>query len=312
MSFSIVAYGETLWDLLPSGPVLGGAPFNLAYRTNTLGNKGVIITRLGRDEKGEQAFRMIGELGMTVEAVQWDDEHPTGTVEITLDENREPDYVIVPHAAYDYIEYTNTISTVTARADCLCFGTLIQREGKSRETLEKLFSDFNGRYRVLDINLRKNCYTEERVISSIRHADILKINETEIEEVARLFSITPGPVPDTAHLLLGVTDLEIIIVTLGERGAFAESKTERGVYCPGYRINLVDPCGSGDAFTAAFIFSLLEGKELSESVRHGNALGALVATQAGATGSIAETEIQEFLRSNPEEIVDVTFERFRI
>ena len=312
MSFSIVSYGETLWDLLPSGPVLGGAPFNLAYRVNTLGNRGTIITRLGKDENGEKAWTAIETLGMNTGTVQWDDEHPTGTVEISLDENREPDYFIVPEVAYDFIEYTDAISRVTAGADCICFGTLVQRAEKSRETLEKLFSDFNGRYRVLDINLRKICYTEENVLSSLKNADILKLNEPEITEIAQFLSINPGTVPETAHFLLEEGDVETVVVTLGEKGAFALSTSVAGVYWPGYRIDLVDPCGSGDAFTAAFLNVLFKGKTLAEAVRHGNALGALVATQEGATGSISETEIQEFLSSNPEEIVDVTFERCRI
>lgn len=299
---TIVAFGETLWDLLPAGPVLGGAPFNFAYRVNSMGNRGVIITRLGRDENGNRAFSQMEKLAMETDFIQWDQDYPTGTVEITLGKNNEPDYFIVPDAAYDFIGMEDRLSALVRGADCLCFGTLIQRTAVSRETLEKLIDAFQGKYILLDINLRKRCHTIDTVKNSIEHADILKLNETEIVEIAGIYNIPYTTLPDAASILLEKTGLSLIVVTLGEKGAYAVSKEVKGVYSPGYRIDLVDPCGSGDAFTAAFLTSLLKGEALETALQRGNALGALVATQKGATQPVKEEHISDFLESKPERI----------
>ena len=299
---TIVAYGEALWDLLPTGPVLGGAPFNFAYRVNSLGNRGVIITRLGKDDNGKEAHSRMKTLGMETDFIQWDQVHPTGTVEITLGKNNEPDYFIVPGVAYDFIEPEEQLSTLVSKADCLCFGTLIQRTAVSRETLGSLIDVFQGTYILLDINLRKQCFTKETVTTSIEYADILKLNETEIIDVAGMYGIEHSSIPFSARALLKKTGLALIVVTLGEKGAYAVSRDGEGVYAPGYKIELVDPCGSGDAFTAAFLTSILKGEELSTALQRGNALGALVAAQKGATQPVDDRQIASFLDSRPQEM----------
>ena len=135
MSRTIVAYGEILWDLLPSGAVLGGAPFNFVYRVNSLGHRGVMVSRLGRDDLGNRTFGIVKELGLETSYIQWDSEHPTGTVEVRFDEKKNPDYRIVPAVAYDFIEVTESLQDLAAGAECLCYGTLIQRRQDSRNTL---------------------------------------------------------------------------------------------------------------------------------------------------------------------------------
>jgi len=305
LKHTIVAYGETLWDLLPDGPVLGGAPFNFAYRAGTLGNRSVIITRLGRDENGEKALSLIRELKMETGSIQFDPELPTGTVEISLNEEKEPDYYIVPDTAYDCIEYTQGLSELVQEADCICFGTLIQRDEISRKTLYTLLDEFSGKYRLLDINLRKECYTQESVSSSLKHADILKLNETELSPVASMIGITPGNIPETAKKILNQSGLSYIVVTLGAFGAFAASDTGDSLYSPGHSIHLADPCGSGDAFTAAFIDTLLSGGPLLEALKNGNGLGALVATHNGGTHPSSWEELSRFLSKNiPDNIME--------
>jgi fructokinase len=239
---------------------------------------------------------------METSCLQEDPLHPTGTVEITLDENKEPDYYIVPDAAYDYIEVDEHLLSLAREAECLCFGTLIQRNGVSRNTLGRFVSEFNGRHVLLDINLRKNCFTEETVKSSIKEADILKLNENEIFEVASMYGITGMDIPGTVSLLMDETGLAVCVVTLGEKGAFAMSRQEERVYAPGYRIDLVDPCGSGDAFTAAFLTSFLNGAPLAHALEMGNGLGAMVAAQPGATQVITVHELKKFLSSQPEKV----------
>lgn len=303
MSHTIAAFGEALFDLLPSGAVLGGAPLNFAYRVSSLGNRGVIISRLGRDENGRKALDLIRSLGMETEYIQSDPDRPTGTVEITLDKNREPDYFIVPEAAYDYIESGPDLAALVAEAECLCFGTLIQRGPSSRETLKKLLNAFNGKYVLLDINLRKNCYTPDTIKDSVSKADILKVNEEEVFVAASAFGISASNITEIVSAIMDVTSLSLCIVTLGEAGALAFSRGKEPEYSPGYRIDLVDPCGSGDAFTAAFLSTLIEGGPLIYSLQRGNALGAIVATQKGATVPVTPDDIDRFLLAQKPRVV---------
>src|SRR5262245_54023321 len=135
---TILAFGETLWDLLPTGPVLGGAPCNFAYRVNSLGDRAILVTRLGRDDLGKKAFEKLQQLGMDTSFVQWDDEHPTGTVPVTVDDKGVPDFTITPNVAYDHLELTDELRRLASTVDCIYFGTLIQRSADSRRSLIEL------------------------------------------------------------------------------------------------------------------------------------------------------------------------------
>jgi fructokinase len=304
LSFRIVAYGETLWDLLPNGPVLGGAPLNFAYRAHSLGHRSIIVSRVGRDELGQKARQQIVSLGMDPTFLQWDDTSPTGTVEIGFDEDKNPDYTIIENVAYDHIESSDHLEEIVKRADCLCFGTLAQRSTVSRKTLQRLLAEFSGRFKLLDINLRKNCYTEAAIESSLEQADILKLNDEELAVLANCFGLQGNRAPEQAAHLLERAGLEYCVVTLGQRGAFALSSEGEKIYCPGYQVKLVDPCGSGDGFTAGFIHMLLEDQPLSAACRLGNALGAMVARQDGATRPLSYQEIMAFMDANQPESID--------
>jgi len=310
-SATIVAYGEALWDLLPSGPaVLGGAPLNFAYRVNSPGYRGVMISKVGHDAFGDRALAQMTALGMEIDFIQRASNHPTGTVEITLDEHKNPDYFIVPDVAYDHIRYTDELDELIAQADCLCFGTLIQRTSVSRKTLGKLLDRFSGTYALYDINLRKNCYTEEIVKSTMERSNILKLNDGEMLEVAQMYGIPDKNIPEFVDGLLQKTALEYCVVTLGERGAFAASNTGKKVYEPAYKIKIIDSCGSGDAFTAGFLHMLVESKGLREACKFGNALGAMAAEQHGATQPIMYEKIEPFMRERETITVVSQFEMY--
>src|SRR5919109_2276085 len=135
---TILAFGETLWDRFPSGATLGGAPFNFAFRVNSLGDRGVIVTRLGRDDYGRKALEQIAALGMETTFIQRDEQHPTGAVEVKLDERGNPDFHILPDAAYDFIGTNDALMELASGADCFCFGTLAQRSPKARQSLRRL------------------------------------------------------------------------------------------------------------------------------------------------------------------------------
>ena len=304
MSSTVVAFGEALWDLLPTGPVLGGAPLNFAYRVHALGHPSIIVSRLGKDDFGQKAREQIVTLAMDDTGLQCDDTYPTGTVEIYFDEDKNPDYTIIENVAYDYIEFSDTLANIVEHADCLCFGTLAQRNTVSRRTLQRLLSKFSGKFRLLDINLRKNCYSTETIESSLQQANILKLNDEEIAILGDLLGLQGNSAPDQAENLLKHTGLEYCVVTLGERGALALSRRGEKIYVPGYHVNLVDPCGSGDGFTAGFIHALLGGRSLNQACRLGNALGAMVAQQEGATQPISHQETMAFMEAGCPGVID--------
>ncbi|MBZ0257879.1 hypothetical protein K8I31_17580, partial [bacterium] len=185
---TIVAFGEVLWDLLPSGPQLGGAPFNFCYRAHSLGMNAAMISRLGRDDLGKQAHQRLVELGVSDTCVQWDEDRPTGTVKIELDQDNQPDYYIVPDVAYDFIQANGAALHAAQSADCICYGTLAQRHETSRETLKKLLSAAENAVKLYDINLRKKCYTKELITASLQQANIMKLNEDEAWLLRDMFS----------------------------------------------------------------------------------------------------------------------------
>ena len=311
MQKTVLSFGETLWDLYPSGPVLGGAPFNFACRIHSLGDRGIIVTRVGRDELGSKALERIAELGMEVSCVQKDDQRPTATVQVMLDASGNPDFVVAPEVASDCIDLTYELLELAATADCFCFGTLAQRTESSRRTLHRLLEVATKGVKCLDINLRKNCYFEETITYSIEKADILKMNLHEAHYLADLFEVSISSLPDFCAEIMEEWSLACCLVTLGEHGAFAATRAEK-VYAPGYEVSVVDTCGAGDAFSAAFVHEYLRGKSLSDCCRLGNALGAIVATQKGATTPVGIEEVHQFLNAKRRRVHESSLKPFEV
>jgi len=299
MQKTILSYGEILWDLLPEARILGGAPFNFAYRANALGERAVFVSRLGQDDLGHEACQQVRALGVSPEFLQWDPELPTGMVRVFFDANRNPDYDILPNVAYDRIDFTPALQQAVAAADCICFGTLIQRTESSRTTLAKLLACTEHSLKFLDINLRKNCYTRETIGTSLEAADILKLNETEAGDLARILKLSGAGIPEWGAQLMDRWHLKHCLVTLAERGVFAVSDTEQ-IYLPGHQVDLVDSLGAGDAFSAGFVHRILHGDSLKSACEFGNWLGALVASKKGATAPIQPEEIEAFRRQKSE------------
>jgi len=307
---NVLAFGELLWDLLPDATILGGAPFNFAYRVNTLGDSGLMISRLGRDELGESAFNKVEALGLSTEGLQWDANHPTGTVEVSFDEFNNPDYVIIPGVAYDHIEMTASLRAAASRSDCFCFGTLAQRASASRDTLAQLLESSPQSLKFLDINLRKLCYSRESVISSLEAADVLKLNEDEAREIAILFGMDQQDIPRFCQQIGTAYDLKYCLVTFGDRGAFGAASGGAEVYVPGYVVELEDPLGSGDAFSAGFVHKILRGASLKQACQCGNAMGALVAATRGATAGVGMEQIEEIMNDEAERRVQPELEKY--
>ncbi len=310
MNKTVVAFGEILWDILPSGTVLEGAPFNFVYRVNSLGDHGIMVSRIGSDDPGRQAYEKAVSLGLDTSCLQWDDLHPTGTVNVSFDSGNNPDYVIVPDVAYDSIEPRSLNITASQRADCFCFGTLIQRSEKSRSTLGELLDHADSSLKFLDINFRRNCYDRDTVLYSLGKADVLKLNEDEVHELAGILNISCNIIPVFCEEVLSRFSLRYFLVTLKELGAFAVSDSGEKKYSPGYSVNLVDSLGSGDAFSAGFIHSILRGASLHDACEAGNVLGAMVAEQRGATAPITIKDIKAFRTGRLERNKDHRFGPF--
>jgi fructokinase len=303
----IVCFGEILWDLLPTGPVLGGAPFNLAYRIHSLGHPTVMVSRLGRDDRGNDAIARVAALGLETAFIQWDGRHPTGTVIVTFDERGGHDFTIVPDVAYDHITADQDLVALVGGAQALCFGSLIRRNPESARTLARLLTTFRGRHAFLDLNLRKDCWTDAGVIAAIADAEILKLNDDELATVDRIFGLPGASIPDKVSGLLKMTRLGCVVVTLGRGGAYAATRVGVTAYERGFDVPMVDTIGAGDAFAAGFLHRHLAGSSLAESCRFGNALGALVTAQRGATEPAGADRIDEMLALGTRGPVDPRF-----
>ena len=269
-----------------------------------------MVSRLGRDELGEQAMKIIRKLGMNTTYIQWDDERPTGTVRVSFDEDNNPDYVIIPKVAYDYIETTDELLAVAAKADCLCFGTLIQRHYQARQTLYQIIEAADKAIKLLDINLRRDCYSLDTVTTSLGKADVLKLNDDEAGRLAEMLELRNSCIEKISEELVRRYHLACCVVTLGDRGAFAISADGAKAYIPGYEVKLVDPLGSGDAFTACFIHKYLRRASLGQCCLYGNAMGAIVATQEGATAPVSENDVSDFMLLDRRRIFEPTMLEF--
>ena len=285
---TVLVFGETLWDLLPSGPVLGGAPCNFAYRLNSLGDRALLVTRLGRDDLGKKAFERLRELGLDTSFVQWDDAHPTGTVPVKIDEKGVPDFTILPNVAYDHIDVTDELRRLAAAADGIYCGTLVQRSEPSRRALVDVLRAARAPV-FLDLNLRKDCYTRSTVEESLKRANLLKLNETEAAE------ISSARTPDQQARELHARTKGPVVITMGDRGVVAvDGRSKDPLTLPGWKVPVVDTIGSGDAFSAAFLHCWLKDRPLEQCCFFGNALGAMVARTAGATVPISVDELNRF------------------
>ncbi len=292
MKHTIISIGEILWDLLPDKAILGGAPTNLAYRLNELGEDCYLVSRVGSDPRGGEAYHALETMGLSSAYVQLDDLRSTGSVVVDFDDDMNPDYTIIKDVAYDYIELTDSLKALAKKANCIAFGTLAQRGSKTRETIAGVLDIATDAVKFLDVNLRKNCFTDEILEQSLQYADVLKINHHEAYYLGKTFGADHSKIPAITRTLAGRFQIDTILVTLEKNGVFLADIREGEHYLPGCKVNLKDPLGAGDAFSAAFIHHYLKQYSLVDACKKGNLLGALVATTAGATTPLSNIELQ--------------------
>lgn len=274
----IVGIGELLWDMLPSGKAIGGAPANFAYHAGRLGEEGWVVSAVGDDALGHEILDVLDE--KRLHSLVAMSEKPTGTVQVSLDAAGVPTYTIVEDVAWDHIPFTPKMQDLASRADAVCFGSLVQRNGSRASVLKFLEAVPASALKVFDINLRQHFYTPEILRKSLEIADVLKINDEEIVTLSEMFGLGSDP-REACRKLIGQYSLRFVLLTKGARGSEVISPDEvipQGVG----KVDVVDTVGAGDAFTAAFTVAYLRGDSLADAQKLAGEVTAYVCSHKGA------------------------------
>lgn len=283
--FRIVGIGEVLWDMLPTGAQLGGAPANFAYHAHALGAASCVISRVGDDSLGHDIIERMSALGVRTDCIQLDRTRPTGTVSVTVDGDGQPQFEIRQDVAWDHLVADAAALSAVATADAVCFGSLAQRSSGSRDAIRALVAASpSGALRILDVNLRQHYYSRAIIEDSLALATVLKVNDTELPRLAAMFALT-GDVRSQIDQLAERWQLRAIAYTRGASGSVLRTAHEWSEH-PGVATSVVDTVGAGDAFTAAMTIGLLSGWALDDVNAHANRVAAFVASCAGGTPAI--------------------------
>lgn len=290
--FIVVGLGEILWDMLPGGKKLGGAPANFAYHAHCLGAKGYLVSCVGNDDLGEEILECVDKLELNRDFVSVNNDHPTGTVAIELDDNGTPDYIIHENVAWDFIPSNNEVLEFAQKVDAVCFGSLCQRSQVSRDTVRDfLKSTKEDCIRIFDTNIRQHYYSKDIVETMLELANVFKLNDEELPLVADLLALT-GTEEKILQELVNRYSLKLIVLTKGSNGSILFGNDQRS-QLEVEKVQIVDTVGTGDAFTAALAVGLLQNRLLHEIHKHANRLAAFVCSQAGATPKLPK-ELTEY------------------
>lgn len=279
MEGKIIGLGEIIWDMLPTGKQLGGAPANFAYHVCRLGGNGWAVSAISDDELGREIKNTLStkKLNTILEEVN----EPTGTVQVTLNAAGVPTYDITEGVAWDHIPFTERIGDLAKETSAVCFGTLAQRSPESRATIHEFIENMpDGSLKVYDINLRQNYYDEKIISDSLRLADILKINDEELDIVSKMLSLS-GTQEERCRAISRAFNLKFVILTKGGDGSEVVLEDKVHISRPG-KIDIVDTVGAGDSFTAAFILAYLRGESLEKAHTLATEVSSYVCTKAGA------------------------------
>lgn len=282
MNELIVGMGEALWDVLPEGKKIGGAPANFAYHVSQFGLESCVVSAVGDDKLGKEILQTFEErkLNYLIETVPY----PTGTVQVELDPNGVPMYDIKEGVAWDNIVFNEELEDLARRTRAVCFGSLAQRSVVSRETINRFLDtmpDGAGQCKIFDVNLRQGFYTKEILCESMKKCNILKINDEELVTVSRMFGYPGIDLQDKCWILLAKYNLKMLILTCGVNGSYVFTPGEISfVATP--KVQVADTVGAGDSFTATFVAAILKGKSVSEAHKLAVEVSAFVCTQNGA------------------------------
>lgn len=282
MNNLVVGMGEILWDMLPEGKKLGGAPANFAYHVSQFGLPGCVVSAVGRDSLGDESISALDSKGLShrIDRVGY----PTGTVKVEVDSDGIPRYDICEDVAWDHIPFTDRLEETARRTRAVCFGSLAQRSDESRRTINRFLDAMprgEGSLVVFDINLRQHFYTPEIITESMERCDILKINDEELETVSRMLGCSDGDAMSRCRRLIDRFGLRILILTCGTDGSHVLTP-DAASFLPTPRVEVADTVGAGDSFAAAFIASLLKGSSVTDAHRAAVDTSAYVCTRCGA------------------------------
>lgn len=291
----VVGIGEALWDVLPEGKKLGGAPANFAYHVSQFGLQSRVVSAIGEDKLGNEILDNFQGKGLHTLIAKV--EYPTGTVQVQLDNEGVPCYDIKENVAWDNIPFTDKLKQLAQKTCAVCYGSLAQRNVVSRETINAFLDampEGKGQYKIFDINLRQGFYTKEIICNSMQRCNILKINDEELVTVSRMFGYPGIDLQDKCWILLAKYKLEMLILTCGVNGSY--------VFTPGSvsfvetpKVEVADTVGAGDSFTAAFVSAILKGKPVNEAHQLAVNVSAYVCTQNGAMPELPENVINRVL-----------------
>lgn len=278
----VVGMGEALWDVLPEGKKIGGAPANFAYHVSQFGLPSCVVSAVGDDLLGKEILENFTSKGLKfhIDTVPY----PTGTVQVEIDQAGIPQYEIKENVAWDNIPYTASLENIASRTGAVCFGSLAQRNVVSRNTINRFLDampqDENSLV-VFDVNLRQGFYNKEILCNSMKRCNILKINDEELVAVSRMFGYPGIDLQDKCWILLGKYNLKMLILTCGINGSYVFTPGNVS-FQPTPKVEVADTVGAGDSFTAAFISSILRGKSVTEAHRLAVETSAFVCTRQGA------------------------------
>ena len=278
----IVGMGEALWDVLPEGKKIGGAPANFAYHVKQFGLDSCVVSAVGDDKLGEEIIENFKakELRHLIDIVPY----PTGTVQVEIDQAGIPQYDIKENVAWDNIPYTARLEELASHAQAVCFGSLAQRSVVSRKTINRFLDAMphnEDPLIVFDVNLRQGFYNKEILCNSMQRCNILKINDEELVTVSRMFGYPGIDLQDKCWILLGKYNLQMLILPCGINGSYVFTPGNVS-FQPTPKVEVADTVGAGDSFTAAFIASIIKGKSVADAHRRAVEVSAFVCTQQGA------------------------------
>ncbi|HRG21656.1 MAG TPA: carbohydrate kinase [Saprospiraceae bacterium] len=292
--YQVVCYGEVLWDILPTGPLPGGAPVNVAYHLKRLGYNPAVITKIGLDNYGKELIAFFSSTGIVTNYFDVDYEHPTGLVYATVNQQNEASYDIVFPSAWDFIQWNEEYMQLLQSSKYFVYGSLTSRNQDSRNTLMHLLEAANTK--VFDINLRPPHFRRTNIEYLLAKADILKMNSSELEQVTGWFS-NLKTTEDRIQLIQDRFQIETIIITKGADGALVN---QQGIIYnhPGFSVTVADTIGSGDSFLAGYLYQLLKGANTSDALDFASGIGAFIATKPGACPDYTISAISEFIESS--------------
>lgn len=289
MTEFVVGMGEALWDVLPDGKKIGGAPANFAYHVSQFGLQGYVVSAVGDDKLGKEITDTFKErkLNYFIETVPY----PTGTVQVTLDPAGVPMYEIKEGVAWDNIVFNADLEQIAKNTRTVCFGSLAQRSVVSRDTINDFLDAMpngEGQYKIFDINLRQGFYTKEVLCASMKKCNILKINDEELVTVSRMFGYPGIDLQDKCWILLAKYNLKMLILTCGVNGSYVFTPGEISfVETP--KVDVADTVGAGDSFTASFISAIMKGKSVAAAHKLAVDVSAFVCTQNGAMPELPQS-----------------------